>query len=204
MGFPCCSRFSFLLFEPCMFNIVKEAFIPLPRTESLVVSSGTLHLKLLLEQRLLNSWWSDRSLKYCCRSAFATQGYATYLQGDINTSATRNHKKLLWFAVSLQGLNSIQMYVSGLCIFVFRKPGQNSSKIELLQSLWQKKKTQQKQTPKTIPQKQTKKNPTKNNAKETPNSSIKPKQALKHQNVQKEKENLVALIKFLYRIHILT
>lgn len=135
MGFPCCSRFSFLLFEPCMFNIVKEAFIPLPRTESLVVSSGTLHLKLLLEQRLLNSWWSDRSLKYCCRSAFATQGYATYLQGDINTSATRNHKKLLWFAVSLQGLNSIQMYVSGLCIFVFRKPGQNSSKIELLQSL---------------------------------------------------------------------
>lgn len=38
-------------------------------------------------------------------------------RGDINTTATRNRKKLLWFAVSFQGLNSIQMYASGLKSF---------------------------------------------------------------------------------------
>lgn len=100
-----------------MFSVVKEAFIPLSRAESPVVSSGTPHFKLCLELTLLSSWWSDCSPKYCCRSAFATQRYAIYLQGDVNTSATRNRKKLLWFAVSFQGLNSIQMYVSGLHIF---------------------------------------------------------------------------------------
>lgn len=121
LGFPCCSGFSLLLLEPSIyytvFNIVKEAFIPLSRAESLVVSSGTPHFKLCLEQKLLSSWSSDCSPKYCCRSAFATQRYAIYLQGDINTSATRNRNKLSWFAVSFQGLNSIQMYISGLHIF---------------------------------------------------------------------------------------
>lgn len=68
-------------------------------------------------QRLLSSWWSGCSLKCCCRPAFATQRYGTCFLGDINTSATRNHKKLLWFAVSFQGLNSIQTFVSGLRIF---------------------------------------------------------------------------------------
>lgn len=121
LGFPCCSRFSLLLLELSIyytvFNIVKEAFIPLSRAESLVVSAGTPCFKLCLEQRLLSSWWSDCGPKYCCRSAFAVLRYAIYLQGDINTSATRNRKKLLWFEVSFQGLNSIQMYVSGLHIF---------------------------------------------------------------------------------------
>lgn len=100
-----------------VFNIVKEAFIPLSGAESLVVSAGTPCFKLCLEQRLLSSRWSDCGPKYCCRSAFAAQRYAVYLQGDINTSATRNRKKLLWFEVSFQGLNSIQMYVSGLHSF---------------------------------------------------------------------------------------
>lgn len=121
LGFPCCSRFSLLLLELSIyytgFNIVKETFIPLSRAESLVVSAGTPCFKLCLEQRLLSSRWSDCGPKYCCRSAFAAQRYAVYLQGDINTSATRNRKKLLWFEVSFQGLNSIQMYVSGLHIF---------------------------------------------------------------------------------------
>lgn len=67
--------------------------------ESLVVSSGATHFKLCLLQRLLSSWWSAHGPKCCCRSSLTrTQRYAIYLQGEINTSATRNHKKLLWFA----------------------------------------------------------------------------------------------------------
>lgn len=100
-----------------MYGGVKEAFTPLSRAESVVATSGTPHFKLCFEQSLLSSWWSDCHLKYCCKPALATQRYGIHFLGDINTSATTNRKKLLWFSVSFQGLSSIQTFVSGLHIF---------------------------------------------------------------------------------------